>query len=110
MPHDGSERSQRTPKAVARVVAIVAGLLGLLLCAIVPLAPVKQTTATVLWPQGTAGGHVTQITAPLVSGAPRALDISVPCSAMATLPADGGLVVSTLPSGGVDSGKNGLFV
>ncbi|MDR3654804.1 MAG: arabinosyltransferase domain-containing protein [Mycobacterium sp.] len=106
MPHDGSERSQRIP----RLVAVTAGLLGLLMCAVVPLAPVKQTTATVLWPQGTAGGHVTQITAPLVSGAPRALDISVPCSAMATLPADGGLVVSTLPSGGVDSGKNGLFV
>ena len=72
------------------MVAIVAGLAGVLLCASVPLLPVKQTTATVLWPQGTTecpGGHVTQITAPLVSGAPRALDISVPCSAMATLPA-----------------------
>ena len=29
---------------------------------------------------------------------------------MATLPADGGLVLSTLPTGGVDAGKNGLFV
>jgi len=79
----------------------------------VPLLPVKQTTATVLWPQGTAAspaGRVTQITAPLVAGAPRALDISIPCSAMATLPPNGGLVVSTLPAGGVDTGKNGLFV
>ena len=59
---------------------------------------------------GRTRGHVTQITAPLVSGAPRALDISIPCSAIATLPAAGGLVVSTLPSGGVDTGKNGLFV
>ena len=106
MPHDGSERSQRT----ARLVAIVAGLVGLLLCLVVPLAPVKQTTATVLWPQDSADGHVTQITAPLVSGAPRSLDISIPCPAMATLPPGGGLVVSTLPSGGVDTGKNGLFV
>ena len=55
-------------------------------------------------------GHVTQVTAPLVSGAPRALDISIPCPAIATLPASGGLVVSTLPTGGVDPGKNGLFV
>ena len=106
MPHDGNQRSQRTP----RLVAVVAGLAGLLLCVIVPLLPVKQTTAAVLWPQGSADGHVTQVTAPLVSGAPRALDISIPCSAIATLPADGGLVLSTLPAGGVDAGKNGLFV
>jgi arabinosyltransferase A len=92
------------------LIAVVAGLAGLLLCITVPLLPVKQTTATVLWPQGTADGHVTQITAPLVSGAPRALDISIPCSAIATLPPSGGLVVSTLPPGGVDTGKNGLFV
>ena len=107
MPHDDNERSQRIP----RLVAVVAGIAGLLLCALVPLLPVKQTTATILWPQGTsADGHVTQVTAPLVSGAPRALDISIPCSAIATLPASGGLVVSTLPTGGVDAGKNGLFV
>jgi arabinosyltransferase A len=93
------------------LIAVVAGIAGLLLCAMVPLLPVKQTTATILWPQGTtADGHVTQITAPLVSGAPRALDISLPCSAMATLPPDGGLVLSTLPTGGVDAGKGGLFV
>ncbi|HSZ31588.1 MAG TPA: arabinosyltransferase domain-containing protein [Pseudonocardiaceae bacterium] len=107
MPHDGNERSQRIP----RLIAVVAGIAGLLLCAMVPVLPVKQTTATILWPQGTtADGHVTQITAPLVSGAPRALDISIPCSAMATLPPDGGLVLSTLPTGGVDAGKAGLFV
>jgi arabinosyltransferase A len=92
------------------LVAVVAGLAGLPLCVIVPLLPVKQTTAAVLWPQGSADGHITQVTAPLVSGAPRALDISIPCSAIATLPADGGLVLSTLPAGGVDAGKNGLFV
>ncbi|OBG45427.1 arabinosyltransferase [Mycobacterium alsense] len=106
MPHDGNERSQHIA-----LIATVAGLAGLLLCVIVPLLPAKQTTATVLWPRGAgADGHVTQVTAPLVSGAPRSLDISVPCSAMATLPAGGGLVVSTLPAGGVDTGKNGLFV
>ncbi|ORA78641.1 arabinosyltransferase domain-containing protein [Mycobacterium malmoense] len=106
MPHDGNQRSQRIP----RLIAVVAGIAGLLLCATVPLLPVKQTTAAVLWPQGTADGHVTQITAPLVSGAPRALDIVIPCPAMATLPPTGGLVVSTLPTDGVDAGKNGLFV
>ncbi len=63
-----------------------------------------------MWPQGSTDGHVSQITAPLVSGAPRALDISIPCPDIATLPAGGGLVVSTLPPGGIDAGKNGLFV
>ena len=93
------------------MIAVAAGIAGLLLCVMVPLLPVEQTTATILWPQGTtADGHITQITAPLVSGAPRALDISIPCSAVATLPPDGGLVVSTLPTGGVDTGKGGLFV
>src|SRR5882757_836944 len=107
VPHDGLERSQR----IARLVAVVSGIAGLLLCAAVPLLSVRQTTATILWPQGAgADGHITQITAPLVSGAPRALDVSIPCPAMATLPADGGLVLSTLPSGGVDTGKHGLFV
>ncbi|MGC2343490.1 MAG: arabinosyltransferase, partial [Mycobacterium sp.] len=108
MPHDDSERP---PHRRARLVAIVAGIAGALLCAVVPLLPVNQTTATILWPQGiNHDGHITDITAPLVSGAPRALDISIPCSAIATLPADGGLVVSTLPANGFETGKSGLFV
>ncbi|HTZ12397.1 MAG TPA: arabinosyltransferase domain-containing protein [Mycobacterium sp.] len=105
MPYDESERS-----TLARWIAVVAGIAGALLCALVPLLPVKQTTATILWPQGLTDGHVTDITAPLVSGAPRTLDISVPCAAIATLPAEGGLVLSTLPVNGFETGKAGLFV
>src|SRR5205807_4999317 len=102
---------KRSPYRLARLIAIVAGIAGALLCLLVPLLPVKQTTSTILWPQGlNADGHVTDITAALVSGAPRALDISIPCAAIATLPADGGLVVSTLPVNGFETGKNGLFV
>jgi len=107
VPHDDSERS--APQR-ARLIAIVAGIAGALLCAVVPLLPVNQTTATILWPQGVTDGHVTDITAPLVSGAPRALEISIPCSAIATLPAEGGLVLSTLPANGFETGKAGLFV
>ncbi|MCV7402926.1 arabinosyltransferase [Mycobacterium fragae] len=108
MPQDDGERSTYP---IARLVAIVAGIAGVLLCGVVPLLPVKQTTATILWPQGLTGdGHVTDITAPLVSGAPRALDISIPCKAIATLPAAGGLVLSTLPADGFETGKSGLFV
>jgi arabinosyltransferase A len=53
---------------------------------------------------------VGNITAPLVSGAPEALDVSIPCSAIATLPATGGLVFATNPPDGIDASRNGLFV
>ena len=108
MPQDESARSA---PHLARLIAVVAGIAGLLLCGVVPLLPVKQTTATILWPQGTTpDGHVTGITAPLVSGAPQDLDISIPCSAIAGIPAAGGLVLSTLPAEGFATGKSGLFV
>ena len=95
----------------SRVIALVAGFLGLVLCGLTPLLPVNQTTATISWPQGSGPDEaVSDITAPLVSGAPRALDVSIPCSAVATLPADGGLVFSTNPPGGIDASRNGLFV
>ena len=96
---------------LARLIAVVAGVAGVVLCALVPLLPVKQTTATILWPQAPgADGFVSDITAPLVSGAPQSLDVSIPCQAIATLPADGGLVLSTVPPGGIDASRNGLFV
>ena len=85
--------------------------MGVLLCALTPLLPVRQTTATILWPQGVGpGGVVGNITAPLVSGAPEALDVSIPCSAIATLPPAGGLVFATNPIDGIDASRNGLFV
>ncbi|CAN5127793.1 arabinosyltransferase domain-containing protein [soil metagenome] len=96
---------------LVRLIAVIAGIAGVLLCGLVPLLPVKQTTAAVVWPQAPGpDGLVTDVSAPLVSGAPLALDISIPCRAVATLPADGGVVVSTIPAGGIDAGRNGLFV
>lgn len=92
---------------MARLVAVLAGLAGVLLCALTPLLPVNQTTATILWPQG---GMVGDITAPLVSGAPEALEVSIPCAAVAALPAAGGLVFATNPADGIDAARNGLFV
>ncbi len=75
-----------------------------------PLLPVTQTTATVLWPQAPSpGGMVGNITAPLVSGAPEALEVSIPCSAIASLPAAGGLVFATNPPDGIDASRNGLY-
>ncbi|MDT5249625.1 MAG: arabinosyltransferase, partial [Mycobacterium sp.] len=94
-----------------RVVAVVAGIAGVVLCGLTPLLPVTQTTATINWPQGTAAdGLITDVTAPLVSGAPLALDVSIPCQAVATLPAAGGLVFSTIPADGTDASRYGLFV
>ncbi len=96
---------------LARLIAVVAGIAGVLLCGLVPLLPVKQTTATILWPQAPgADGLITDVTAPLVSGAPLALDVSIPCQTIATLPAAGGLVFSTVPPGGIEASRNGLFV
>ncbi|MCH9708704.1 MAG: arabinosyltransferase, partial [Actinomycetia bacterium] len=81
------------------------------LCAMAPLLPVNQTTATIQWPQTVdSDGNIASVTAPLVSGAPKSLDVAIPCQAVATLPADGGLVFSTIPPGGIDAGSNGLFV
>ena len=100
----------RTTRLVA-IVAVTAGLLGMALCAMAPLLPVKQTTATIQWPQTVdSDGNIANVTAPLVSGAPKSLDVVIPCQAVATLPADGGLVFSTIPPGGIDAGSNGLFV
>ncbi|WNG92686.1 arabinosyltransferase domain-containing protein [Mycobacterium sp. ITM-2016-00318] len=107
MPRDETERTRGS--AIARLVAVVAGIAGILLCALVPLLPVKQTTATINWPQQ-ASGMVTDITAPLVSGAPQALDISIPCQAIATLPAQGGVVLSTVPREATEATKGALFV
>ncbi|OBA88560.1 arabinosyltransferase [Mycobacteriaceae bacterium 1482268.1] len=107
MPRDDSERLS----AIARVVAVVAGIAGVLLCALVPLLPVKQTTATISWPQAPGpDGMVADVTAPLVSGAPQALDISIPCPAIATLPAQGGVVLSTVPKDASDASRGALFV
>ncbi|MBU8815107.1 arabinosyltransferase domain-containing protein [Mycolicibacterium goodii] len=99
------------PSRIARLIAVVAGIAGVVLCGLVPLLPVEETTATIQWPQGAnADGNVTEVTAPLVAGAPRALDVTIPCRTVAELPADGGVVFSTNPAGGIEAGRNGMFV
>jgi arabinosyltransferase A len=96
---------------IARLIAVIAGIAGVVLCGLMPLLPVKQTTATIAWPQAPGpDGLITDITAPLVSGAPQALDVSIPCRTIATLPAAGGLVLSTIPRAGIEATRSGLFV
>ena len=106
MPRDRSDSP-----GIARLIAVLAGLAGIVLCALTPLLPVTQTTATIVWPQAPGpGGTVGNITAPLVSGAPEALEASIPCAAIATLPPNGGVAFSTNPANGIDAARNGLFV
>jgi arabinosyltransferase A len=95
---------------IARLIAVIAGIAGIVLCGLVPLLPVKQTTATIVWPQAPVDGLIGDITAPLVSGAPQAIDVSIPCRTIAALPAAGGLVFSTIPPAGIEATRNGLFV
>ncbi|MBD0863059.1 arabinosyltransferase [Gordonia sp. zg691] len=92
-----------TPK----IVAVVTGLLGFLLAVITPLLPVNQSTAELNWPQG---NDVSDVAAPLVAFVPVDMDMSVPCSLAARLPAGGGVLLSTTPEGGQDDSARGLFV
>ena len=116
MSRDSSRRAALGSDAgdssgIARLIAVLAGLAGIVLCALTPLLPVTQTTATILWPQAPGpGGTVGNITAPLVSGAAEALEASIPCTAIATLPPGGGVAFSTNPADGIDASRNGLFV
>ena len=96
---------------IARLIAVIAGIAGVVLCGLVPLLPVKQTTATIAWPQAPGSdGLISDITAPLVSGAPRALDASIPCRTVATLPRGRRSGVLHHPPAGIDASRNGLFV
>ncbi len=90
---------------------MAAATVGVLLCVLVPLLPVRQSTVDINWPQGaTADGNIAGITAPLVSGAPLSFEAHIPCTAIATLPASGGVVLSTSPDGGFEASRHALFV
>ncbi|MFT3716385.1 MAG: arabinosyltransferase domain-containing protein [Gordonia sp. (in: high G+C Gram-positive bacteria)] len=91
----------------AQVVAIVTGVLGLFLALIVPLLPVKQTTADVSWPQN---GTVGSVSAPLISYAPIELDAQIPCAAAADLPAGATVLFATTSPSAPKAPDRGLFV
>ncbi|GAA1074759.1 arabinosyltransferase domain-containing protein [Tsukamurella spumae] len=90
-----------------RIVAAVAGVLGFVLAILIPFLPVKETTTAVHWPQN---GRVSDIDAPLVAYAPIRLDVSLPCSLVNELPAQGGTLLRTLPEDGPRSGRQGLVI
>ncbi|WP_246284670.1 arabinosyltransferase domain-containing protein [Gordonia asplenii] len=90
-----------------QLVAVVAGAIGVLLAVLSPLLPVKYSNTQLNWPQS---GTVGNVVAPNVAYAPLKLDLTVPCTLAASLPKTGGVLVSTVPSAGVEASKVGLFV
>src|SRR6201996_4641026 len=90
-----------------RWVATIAGLIGFLLSVATPLLPVVQTTAMLNWPQN---GQLNSVTAPLISLSPVDVSATVPCAVVRSLPAEGGVVLSTAPKKGKDAALNALFV
>ncbi len=92
---------------LAKIVAVVAGGLGVLLALLSPLLPVTYGKTQIHWPQGNS---VANVVAPNVAYTPTELDLSVPCVLAGSLPAAGGVLVSTVPAAGVDASKVGLFV
>ncbi|WP_336085972.1 arabinosyltransferase domain-containing protein [Nocardia sp. SSK8] len=91
----------------ARTVAIVAGLIAVLAAVAIPFLPVRVDAATVSWPQQ---GSVAGVEAPLVAYAPAALSATVPCSALSSLAAEGGVAVSTVPRQSGDMERYGFVV
>jgi arabinosyltransferase B len=92
---------------VTRWVATIAGLIGFVLSVAAPLLPVVQTTATLNWPQQ---GQFKNVTAPMISLTPVAVTVTVPCSVVAAMPPEGGLLLGTAPKQSKDAALNGLSV
>ncbi|MFD3593332.1 arabinosyltransferase domain-containing protein [Nocardia sp. NPDC058640] len=106
-PRDVSESARGDRARWVRTVAIVAALIGILSAAAIPFLPVRVDAATVSWPQQ---GSPAAVEAPLIAYAPAALSATVPCSALSSLAATGGVAVSTVPRQSADMEKYGFVV
>ncbi|MEU4651190.1 arabinosyltransferase domain-containing protein [Nocardia fluminea] len=106
-PKDVPGPARRDRPGWARMVAIVAGLIGVLSAAVIPFLPVRVDAAAVSWPQQ---GSPAAVESPLVAYAPAALSATVPCAALSSLAADGGVAVSTVPRQSADMEKYGFVV
>ncbi|WP_295650682.1 arabinosyltransferase domain-containing protein [uncultured Dietzia sp.] len=90
-----------------RVIAIVSGLVGTLCFLALPFLPVAQTTSSVQWPQN---GSVESVTAPLMAHTPQEVTATIPCTLVADLPEDGGILLSTAPAAGEEAGERAMFI
>jgi arabinosyltransferase B len=91
----------------ARIIALVAGVLGALFALASPFLPVSQTTAVLNWPQD---GKLGNVQAPLISQVPIELKATIPCSAIAELPEQGGMLLATAPPQGDRAALEAMFV
>ncbi|MEV0947147.1 arabinosyltransferase domain-containing protein [Rhodococcus sp. NPDC049939] len=105
LPPAGEDR--RNEYRTTRLVAIVAGLIGFVLSVATPFMPVQQTTAVLNWPEN---GVVGDLEAPLMSQVPIDLSATIPCSLVAQLPPEGGLLLATAPAQGENAAMNAMFV
>ncbi|GEE00422.1 putative arabinosyltransferase A [Gordonia spumicola] len=81
-----------------KLVAIIAGLIAVVSAALVPLLPVSETTASISWPQGQSlGADDPSVVAPLIAQTAQSLDVTIPCRALAELPAGSSTVLATMP-------------
>ena len=89
-----------------RLAAIITGLLGALMAILSGFLPVHQDVAEFTW---TPGDDFESVTAPLVSGRPVALGISIPCQPAAEV-SEGTVLLSTLPDDAPGQTSDGLVV
>ncbi|GED96344.1 putative arabinosyltransferase A [Gordonia crocea] len=84
---------------LARLVAVGAGIVGILACLLTPLLPVNAVHASFTWPQGQQLDKSSSVTAPLIAQTAKSVDITIPCSVLASLPAEPTTVLTTMSPG-----------
>ncbi|PLA38301.1 arabinosyltransferase [Corynebacterium coyleae] len=90
-----------------RLIATVSGLIAFVLLLLTPFLPVKQTEASVSWPQNDTVGS---INAPLISLAPQDLEVTVPANSVGELREGQSLIFGTLPESSNKATDRGLFI
>lgn len=108
---DETRPTARVSTGTARTVAVVAGVIGIVLCALTPFLPVKATDASFDWPAGqNLSESSADVVAPLIAQTPRSLDARIGCRVLEQLPADGGVVLATMPTNAPKSKSSALYV
>ncbi len=78
---------------------MVAGLVAVVAAVLTPLLPVSVTSASVSWPQGQSlDAGDPSVVAPLIAQTAQSVDVTIPCAALAALPAGSSTVLSTMPA------------